>query len=179
NTFREDTAFMLKNIPHLLKTFLSKRINKSFIHKIMLAVSAVNGCSYCSWLHAKLALLMGEMDIREIENILKTEIGEDVNDYEVMGLAYAQHYAVTDRRPDPEAKELFYEFYGKEIADHITRYIEAINYANKAGNTFEAFLNRFKGNPAPNSSLLFEALFFLFTAPFFIPLMPFVKKKMG
>jgi len=44
-----------------------------------------------------------------------------------------------------------------------------IFFGNLLGNTFDAFLSRVRGVPAENSSLLFEVIFFFFTAPLMYP----------
>src|SRR3990172_304817 len=164
-SLKDDLVSIIKKSPALVSAYLSRRINKAFAQKIMLAVSVVNGCNYCSWFHSKLALLIGDMDAASIENMLRADICSDINEYEIVALAYAQHYAVTQRKPDPDATEILYEFYGKHKAEDIIRYIEVIYFANLAGNTFDAFISRLEGEAAPNSNAVFEFVFFLLTAP--------------
>lgn len=178
-SLREDTLTFVKKLPNFISAYVSKRISKAFAQKIMLAVSVVNGCNYCSWFHSKLALLVGDMDSSSIENMLRTELCSEISEYEIVGLAYAQHYATTDKKPDPDATEIFYEFYGKQKADDIMLYIEAIYFANLAGNTFDAFLSRLKGEAAPNSNVLFEFIFFLLSLPLLAPMVPFVKSQLN
>jgi AhpD family alkylhydroperoxidase len=175
-SFKEQLSVVFNNLPSMISAMLRRRINQAFLNKIMLAVSSVNGCVYCSWFHAKLAILIGEMDSKEIENILKTQLGQDISEYEIVGIAYALHYAVTSRKPDPEATAIFYESYGKEKANDLMLYIEAIIFANLSGNTFDAFLSRLKGVKSVGGSFWFELLFFILSAPILLPLIPFVKK---
>ncbi len=47
-----------------------------------------------------------------------------------------------------------------------------ITFGNLSGNTFDAFLSRFKGIKAEGSNPFFEFVFFLFGAPFLLPLLP-------
>jgi len=178
-SLKDDLVSIIKKTPGLVSAYVSGRINKAFAQKIMLAVSVVNGCNYCSWFHSQLALLIGDMDAASIENMLETELCSDINEYEIVALAYAQHYAVTQRKPDPEATEILYEFYGKHKADDIILYIEVIYFANLAGNTFDAFISRLKGETALNSNPVFEFIFFLLSAPLLAPLVPFVKYQLN
>ena len=179
-TLSKDTLSIVKKLPKFTSTYSSKRISKAFAQKIMLAVSVVNGCNYCSWVHSKLALIIGNMDSASIKNMLKTELlCSNISEYEIVGLAYAQHYAATDKKPDPDATEIFYEFYGQQKAEDIMLYMEAIFFANLAGNTFDAFISRLKGEAALNSNVVFEFIFFLLSAPLLAPLVPFVKRQLN
>jgi hypothetical protein len=172
--FLNDLSSLLRKFPFFAETYLSNKINKSFIRKLMLIVSEVNDCMYCTWFHSKMALFFGDIDPNVIENVLSTEIGEKVNEYELVGLAYAQHYAATNKKPDPEATQILYEYYGKEKAACIKTCIDIIFTFNLAGNTFDAFLSRLKGQGAPTSKFWFEFIFFIFSAPFFGPIIPLV-----
>jgi hypothetical protein len=68
------------------------------------------------------------------------------------------------------------EFYGQETAEHVIQMIRMISFGNLAGNTFDAFISRLKGSRAPGSSPLFEAIFFVFSAPILLPLRPRVEE---
>ena len=108
--------------------------------------------------------------------MLNLQFHTDASDFEIIGLLYAQHYAETDRKPDTEMKQNLVDFYGNKTANHIILIIRMIYFGNLSGNTFDAFLNRFKGKKAANSNVIFEFFFFIFNVPFLLPLMPFVKK---
>ena len=136
----------------------------------MTVVTAVNGCKYCEWFHAKQAVAVG-ISKDEVKNMLSLQFNADASDYEMIGLLYAQHYAETDRQPDAEMTEKLVQFYGQETAHHITLMIRIIFFGNLSGNTFDAFLSRLKGVKAENSSVLFEFLFSLINAPVLIPLL--------
>ena len=142
--FKEELPDVLRRFPIFLSAYIKCRLKKSFVQKIMLAVSAINGCTYCTWFHGKMALLLSEMDLKTIENILKTELGQGLSEYEIVGLAYAQHYATTNRKPDPEATQILYDYYGKKKAEDIIACIDMIHFANLAGNTFDALMYRLK-----------------------------------
>jgi hypothetical protein len=49
--------------------------------------------------------------------------------------------------------------------------IRMIKMGNLAGNTVDAFISRLKGAPAPGSSVLWEAVFFLLSLPVTVPML--------
>ncbi|HKL74682.1 MAG TPA: hypothetical protein VJ881_01345, partial [Halanaerobiales bacterium] len=52
-TFFKDMIFFLKNIKNIFAANKNDKINKKFIEKIMTVTTAVNGCVYCEWFHAR------------------------------------------------------------------------------------------------------------------------------
>lgn len=153
----------------------NKTIGKVFSEKIMNVVTAVNGCVYCAWFHAKLAASSG-ISQEEIKHMMQLQFQTDASDHELPALLYAQHYAETNRKPDAEMTQKFKQFYGEKTARHILMYIRMIFFGNLYGNTFDAFLSRFKGLRPERGNIVFEFLFFIVNAPFLLPILPFVKK---
>ena len=176
--YREDLGFIIKNMPRFIRASRNKKIPRSFVEKIMLVVTAVNGCRYCSWFHAKQALSSG-MTGQEIREILDLQFHANASDHEVPALLYAQNYAETDRNPDREVSDRLIGYYGDRTAEDITLYIRAIFFGNLTGNTFDAFLSRLRGVKAENSVPAFELFFFLLNFPVLFPLFLFLKKKTG
>jgi len=129
----------------------SRRLSRAFAEKIMLTVTAVNGCRYCSYAHAKTALTCG-VSPEEIDLLLSGEIGH-VSPEEAPALFFAQHYAESGGCPAPEMVQKLVETYGQEKARDILAYIRMIMFGNLAGNTFDALLSRLRGCPAEGSSL--------------------------
>lgn len=136
-----DLGFLLYHFPKLISAFKNKNIGKVFREKIMTVVTAVNGCRYCEWFHAKQAASCG-ISKKEIKNMLNLQFNSDASDFEILGLLYAQHYAETNRNPDKEMTQKLVEFYGQETANHIILMIRIIFFGNLSGNTFDAFLSR-------------------------------------
>lgn len=153
----KDTAYFTSNLPAVSRVLYSPSIDRSFAEKIMLTITSVNNCRYCTWLHSDLAGLTGVQN-SEIENILQHSF-EDVKEYEKPALIYALHYAETNRNPDSDLKNELFEFYGEKIAAEIEIYIRLIFFGNLSGNTMDAFISRLRGIPAIDSSPLFEAFF--------------------
>lgn len=150
------------------------RLSRAFIEKIMLVVTTINGCPYCAWFHAKNAISSG-ISSQELKDILDLQFDTSADPFEVPALLYAQHCAETNRQPDPEMDQRLVDFYGEQTAGHIRQVIQMIFFGNLAGNTFDAFISRLKGHKAPNSNALFEAVFFVVSAPILLPLMPVIR----
>lgn len=167
--FRKDLGFFIRHFSEIRKTM--RQLDKSFVEKIMTVVTAVNGCPYCAWFHARQAAASG-ISTEEVQNMLNLQFQADAAEDEIPALLYAQNYAETDRNPDPEITAMLMEHYGSEKARQIQVVIRMIFFGNLSGNTFDAFLSRLKGVRAPDSSPVFEFFFFLFTAPAMLPLRP-------
>jgi AhpD family alkylhydroperoxidase len=127
------------------------RIDRAFSERIMLAVTQVNGCRYCSYAHARMALQAGipEGDVRAM---LQGDLSA-ASASELPALLFAQHYAETSGHPDAEAEQRLLETYGPDTARTILAHIRMIMMANLLGNTFDALLSRLRGNPARGSTI--------------------------
>ncbi len=170
-----DLGFNIYMLPATISMLRNKDISKAFREKIMMVVTAVNGCTYCTWFHSKRAASSGLTE-SEIKNLLLLQFNTNASDFEIPGLLFAQNYAETNREADKSVEEKLYKFYGRKTARHIYIITRMITFGNLSGNTFDAFLSRFKGQKAPNSTIIFEVFFFLISAPFLLPIMPFVKR---
>jgi AhpD family alkylhydroperoxidase len=127
------------------------RVSRQFSEKIMLAVTRVNGCRYCAYGHSRAALIAGVPET-ELHKIMAGELGS-FPEKEAVALAFAQHYAESDCRPDPDAWQKFVDYYGIDTAHDILVYMRMITFGNLYGNTFDALLSRLSGAPAAGSSL--------------------------
>ncbi len=170
-----DLGFLLINFPNIIAAMRNKEIGTVFMEKIMTVVTAVNGCRYCKWFHAKKAVASGISE-EEVKNMLRLQFNADASIHEIPALLFAQHYAETNRNPDSEMTDKLISFYGKKTASHILLIIRMIFFGNLSGNTFDAFLSRIKGEKADNSNLFFEFIFFVFNAPIMLPMLPFARK---
>lgn len=165
----------MTHLINLIRAFRNKKISKAFTEKIMTVSTAVNGCVYCEWFHAKQAVTSGISE-EEIKNMLDLQFQADASEFEVPGLLYTQHFAETSRNPDPLMTKRFKEFYGERTAGDIYMFIRMIYFGNLIGNTWDAALSRFRGNPAPNSKLWFELIFFLIFFLVMFPAMIWMKR---
>jgi AhpD family alkylhydroperoxidase len=165
-----DTGFLLVRIPGIISALHNKQISKAFVEKIMTVTTAVNGCTYCSWFHAKQALASGIPE-EEVANMLELQFQTHASESEVLALLYAQHFAETNRNPDHEMTRKLFEFYGDKTAKHILLFIRLIFFGNLYGNTWDAVLSRFKGSRTEKSNVFFELLFFMLSFWFMFPIM--------
>ena len=132
-----------------LRYIMSRRdlVRRSFRHdlstqfreRLMMVVTAVNGCRYCSNYHTRESLKAG-ISNEELRALLAGQIPEDAPDEEIPALAYAQHWAETDADPDPEALQRVIDFYGQDRADAIHIALRMIRMGNLAGNAWDYFL---------------------------------------
>ena len=175
-TFFNDIGYLIIHTPQIIAALHDKAIGKAFQEKIMTVVTAVNGCTYCTWFHAKVAVESGIRE-DELKNLLNLQFQTDAAEREIPALLYAQHYAETNRNPTSEMTEKLYAFYGEKTALHIILFIRMIYFGNLSGNTWDAVISRLKGKPAKNSSIFFEMFFFLCSSLLMLPAMIMVKKN--
>lgn len=173
-----DLWFLVSRSPGILGAARNPRISKAFVEKIMTVTTAVNGCVYCTWFHARQAVAAGISD-QEVKSLLELQFQTHVSEDERMALLYAQHYAETDRRPDEEMSARLREAYGDRTSKHILLFIRMIYFGNLFGNTWDAVLSRMHGRPAPRSSVLFEAVFFLLSFWVMFPTMALMRWDRG
>jgi len=127
------------------------RINKTFVERIMMAVTEVNGCRYCSYFHTQVALKEG-LNRAEIDHLLSGCL-EEAPEEEIPALYFAQHYADSGGLPSTHAIQCLQETYSIQKVKQIREYIRIIMIGNTWGNAFDAFLVRIHGKPVAGSSL--------------------------
>ena len=176
--FARDILYLASHITEILRAVRSKSVSRKFAEKIMTVTTAVNGCVYCQWFHGRQALSNG-ISLEELSELVNLQFHSHASPDEAPALIYAQHYAETNRNPEPEMTRKLNEFYGEETASHILVFIRLIYFGNLAGNTWDAVISRIRGDPAGNSSRIFEA-FFAFAAMWvMIPAMIFTRKAVS
>jgi AhpD family alkylhydroperoxidase len=139
-SFFRDLREMVVHRSAIRETARSGRVSRAFAEKIMMAVTAVNGCRYCAYFHTRQALKEGVRE-DEIARILSLELGGFPPE-EAVALAFAQHWAETEGQPDPEAERRFYETYGPQVSADILNWMRMINMGNLLGNSWDALLWR-------------------------------------
>jgi AhpD family alkylhydroperoxidase len=126
----------------------NQRISRQFSERIMMAVTEVNGCRYCSYFHTQVSLRAG-IQKDEIQRILSGDFDGAPQD-ELAALYFAQHYAESGGRPNSDAVQCLRDAYGEAGAKEILAYIRTIMVGNAWGNMFDAFRVRLSGKPAEN-----------------------------
>ena len=138
--FFVDISFLTKNVRNVRRVMREKRIPNAFRERLMLSVTSVYGCRYCCWAHTREALKSG-VEEGEIAGLLAGSVDNCPED-EAIALLYAQHWADSDARPDPEAVGRLDEAYGAEKAEAINLILRMIRVGNLWGNTWDRFLYR-------------------------------------
>jgi AhpD family alkylhydroperoxidase len=141
----------MRAMPVMARARRKGLISKAFVEKIMLAVTQVNGCRYCSWFHTRVALKEG-VPKSEIHTLLGGEF-EGADEDEMLALLYAQHYADTGGKPEEEHRRKLFETYGREKARGIEASIKAITVGNIYGIAFDGLMRRLKGKEIKGSKL--------------------------
>jgi len=116
-----------------------RTISPAFRERLMIAVTGVYGCSYCSWLHAGLALRTG-IQREEIARLLSSSV-ETCPEDEAVALIYAQHWADSNANPKPESIQRLLETYGGEKAEAINLLLRMNRIGNLFGNSLDYLLH--------------------------------------
>ena len=124
----------------LLRTTMRGGLDPAFRERLMLVVTGVNGCRYCSYAHARQALTAG-LSEEEIERLGRRTFEASPPD-ELPALFYAQHWAETDGQPDREARVSVERTYGEERLARIEIVLRMIRVGNLLGNTLDYVLHR-------------------------------------
>ncbi len=151
SSFYKHLRISLASFSNLRKSRKNGHVSKAFSEKIMLAVTQVNGCRYCNYVHTKSAIDAGASE-EEINAMLNGELGDIGND-ESLALMFAQHYADTDGNPDKETYGNFVQHYGEPKAVDILANIKVIMAANIHGIALDALHSRLKGKKMKGSKL--------------------------
>ncbi len=136
--FFKDIKFIFKNRAQIKELNNGEIISESFKERLMMAVTAVNGCRYCSYYHTRLALEAG-ISHEELDKIIDGSV-KNSPDSEKFALLYAQHWAEQAGQPDKDFTEQLIEQYGAQKAKYIQLAIRTINFGNLTGNTFDYLL---------------------------------------
>jgi AhpD family alkylhydroperoxidase len=135
-----DFWFPVRNRKQLREIRKQGLIAPDFQERLMLAVTAVNGCRYCSYAHTRMAM-RGGMSREEVRGLLEGDVG-DCPEEELPAVLYAQHWAESGADPNPEALDKLKETYGREKSEAIHLMLRMIRFGNLLGNTFDYFLYR-------------------------------------
>ncbi len=132
----------------------NKLFNKKFKERIMLAVTEVNGCELCSYVHTKISLESG-MSHDEIRGILNG-IKDDIPESEVVGVLFAEHYTDSHENPDDEAINTLIKEYGIDKAKIICAVLGMITMTNAMGISLGLLKERFSFKRVKRSKFLNE-----------------------
>jgi len=147
-----DVSKIVAERKHIRRLMRGELIEKVFRERLMLVVTAVNQCRYCSYVHSKLAISEG-ISSEEIRNLCDGTLDGCPED-EIPALLYAQHWAETEGKPEPEIRERILDIYGEDKIRSIELSIRMINTGNLIGNTLDLILYKlsfgnYKGDQIP------------------------------
>jgi len=156
STFAASARDLFAHLDELHTALTQHRISHAFSEKIMLAVTQVNGCRYCSYAHTRLALQAGVTE-PELRDLFMGEFSH-IPEHELIAVLFAQHYAEQADRYDAATWQSLIETYGAEVASDILTHIRVITFANLYGNTFDALLARLQFHPVRGSHFFDEVI---------------------
>ena len=136
--FWGDLCFVWRQRKKIIGIIRGKTIDPGFRERLMLAVTAVNDCRYCSFVHTRQALREG-VSREEIAGLYDGNIGQ-LPENERTALLYAQRWVEMAGAPEEDLKEKLRSEYGEDMTDRIETTIRLINWNNLSGNTFDWFL---------------------------------------
>ncbi len=115
-------------------------IDAQFQERLILAVTSVNHCSHCSFLHSQIGLEKG-LSAREIQELIRGDV-KDAPEEQAPALLYAQHWSETKGRVSAGARTELVEHYGEDKTRMIELYISMAYWGNMSGNIQEAAKGR-------------------------------------
>lgn len=138
--FLKDVRFAIRNRKRIKRVMKKGLVPAAFRERLMIVVTAVYGCRYCSWAHTREALRSG-LSREEIANLFSGSI-EDCHEEEAIALLYAQHWAESNAKPIPESVQRLEQAYGAEKVEAVNLVLHMIRLGNLLGNSLDYLLYR-------------------------------------
>jgi len=139
--FLRDMRFLIGNHSLLKAAMESGAISFGFRERLMMVVTEVNGCKYCSWYHSAQSVKAG-LSEGELRALLAGQVPDGAPAEEIPALVYARHWAQTNAAPDPQAMRDLVATYSEARAAMITVVLRTIRAGNLMGNTLDWLLYR-------------------------------------
>ncbi|WP_433654722.1 carboxymuconolactone decarboxylase family protein [Nocardia sp. CA-128927] len=131
------------------------RVEPLLREQMMFAVSMVNGCTFCAYVHNSSALSEGaeRAQLAELVGLDPTTTTDD----RLIAVAWAQSRASANLGPAAEwlDDELRARYSPQQVQDFDT-IVRFMTLNNIAGNTAEALIRRLRGNPVESSGVAAE-----------------------
>jgi len=146
-----DLAWLAAHSPEVAGIAAGRTVTPAWRERIMLAVARVNECRYCVYAHTDAARHAGLSD----DAIDGPPVGGD----EALAVEYASALAADGFGPvDPALEAAVVAALGEHGRRRVEVTARYMTVANLTGNTVDALLARFSGEPAPDSRLFDEAV---------------------
>ncbi len=123
----------------LIRSAMRELIPVDFRERLMMVVTEVNGCRYCSSYHSRQALTSGVPET-ELRELLAGSIPQEAPSTELPALYCAQNWAANNAQSDPQSEQHLREVYGAEKAEAIQIILRMIRVGNLLGNTADYWL---------------------------------------
>jgi AhpD family alkylhydroperoxidase len=136
--FMRDTRGIFSHRKEIRELMRGDWISPPFRERLMLAVTSVNQCRYCSYAHSREALSKG-VSPKEIDELLDGGIVSGPQE-EIPALLYAQHWAERNGNPDADIRNRMADRYGEKKLDLIELAFRMIRMGNLLGNTLDYIL---------------------------------------
>jgi AhpD family alkylhydroperoxidase len=165
--FLRSTASLVPDAGALYRVWGKRELDPGFREELMLAVSKLNDCRYCSWGHYEWAHIAGvsEEELAQIEQMDPT----DFDRRKWLAISYVR--ALVSANFGEVSADLMTEMranYTDREIEEIALVAKVMDIANRGANTWDSMLSRMRGKPAAESRLLDEAVLsvaFLTSAP--------------
>lgn len=131
-----DLSAILSNRGQIKQALRSDLVSPAFRERLMLVVTQVNDCRYCSRFHAAQAFNVGVSE-KDIDMLQVGVIPDGTPPSEVAALQYARQWAERNAKPDPAEEKKLEEVYGQETANAIRILLRMIRIGNLTGNTWD------------------------------------------
>ena len=145
------------HLPVLAVALLIPATSRALREKVMLAVTSVNDCRYCSYVHTGLALANG-VDLGELRQLLESQTLGNVDKGDAVATLFAQHFASTARQPSDAARALLARQFNFDQRLEIMAYVHAIYFANLSGNSADAWIGRLSGQRVVDGDPIAEGI---------------------
>lgn len=134
----------------------TRLMNKKLKERIMLAITEVNGCAMCSFVHTKVALSSG-MNASEIREILGGD-SSSIPTSDAVAVMFAQEFAYTKENPSASSLNRLIDEYGYEKAELIVAACHMITMTNGMGINMDNLYKRLTFRRDKKSNILIEVL---------------------
>ncbi len=133
--------------PRILALHLSgRRLRPRWRESLWLAVSEVNGCRFCTYIHEGMAGRAG-LSADDIDLLLASSerSGQDLMDeHEWLAVAYAKIWAESRGNPPQGLADQLGAALSRPQLTDLHALLRLIDFANRAGNTLDSLLHRLR-----------------------------------
>jgi AhpD family alkylhydroperoxidase len=160
-------ASLVPELGTMYRVWLKQDVDPGFREELMLAVSRLNGCRYCSWGHHEWAQISGvsNEELAQLEQLDPS--GFDRRKW--VAISYVRALVKENFvRVQPELRRAMQHKYSPREIRQIELIANVMDIGNRGSNTFDAMLSRLKGVPASDSRIVDEVILsgvFLAIAP--------------